>query len=123
MLSQTSPAAGDAAAAKDHLDESLELAWEIGDLANLAYLVEALAVLEHPASESHARRAAVLLGAAEALRNTAGATVYSYYQPDTARREAVTTAARDLLGEAAWDDAVERGRALSWRAGCRGGPG
>ena len=112
-LAQTALAAGDAATAEEHLDEGLELAWEIGDLANLAYLVEALGVLEHPEDEAVARRAAVLLGAAEALRDTVGATVYSYYQPDTARREAVTAAARGVLGDDAYDAAVLRGRALS----------
>jgi hypothetical protein len=88
--------------ARAHLDEGVALTREIGDLANLAYLLEALAVLEHPPTTADAERTALLLGAAQSLRETVGSNVYSYYQPDTARTQEVMAQARALLGEQAY---------------------
>jgi predicted ATPase/transcriptional regulator with XRE-family HTH domain len=112
-MAQAALVSGDETTARAHLDEGVALTREIGDLANLAYLLEALAVLEHPATTADAERTALLLGAAQSLRETVGSNVYSYYQPDTARTQEVMAQARALLGEQAYADALERGRALS----------
>jgi hypothetical protein len=55
---------------------------------------------------------AVLLGAAQALRETAGSTVYGYYRPDVALRDAAAASARALLGPDGFDDAIGEGRRL-----------
>ena len=112
-MAQAALVDGDVSTARAHLDEGVALTREIGDLANLAYLLEALAVLEHPPTTADAERTALLLGAAQSLRETVGSNVYSYYQPDTARTQEVMAQARALLGEQAYADALERGRALS----------
>ena len=51
-------------------------------------------------------------GAAQGLQEAAGATVYGYYRPDDALKEAAAVQARLVLGDDAWDDAVDEGRAL-----------
>jgi hypothetical protein len=112
-MAQAALVSGDVSTARAHLDEGVALTRAIGDLANLAYLLEALAVLEHPPTTADAERTALLLGAAQSLRETVGSNVYSYYQPDTARTQEVMAQARALLGEQAYADALERGRALS----------
>ena len=84
-LSQAAVAQGDLATARRHLEEGIRLSLETGDLANLAYFLDMLAVVEGSRDEPH--RVAVLLGAAQALRETVGANVYGYYQPDEALRE------------------------------------
>ena len=54
----------------------------------------------------------MLLGAAQALRETVGANVYGYYQPDEALRDARPPSARAVLGPDGFEDAVDEGRAL-----------
>ncbi len=58
------------------------------------------------------RRAARLLGAAEALLETAGLPIYVTTDHDLHQR--VASAARELLGERAWTAAHDEGRALSF---------
>ena len=112
--SQAALVLGDTSGARGHLEEGIRLSQETRDLANQAYFVEALAVLEGSAERGpgRARRIAVLLGAAEALRERVGAPVYGYYKPDEALRESVVRRVRSLLGEDGYDDAVDEGRAL-----------
>ena len=107
---QAAIALGDADRARSQLEEGVRLSQETGDLANLAYVLDALAVVE--SSSGRPRRVAVLLGAAQALRETVGATVYGYYQPDIALRDAAAAAAQAALGQDGFDDAVDEGRAL-----------
>jgi predicted ATPase/transcriptional regulator with XRE-family HTH domain len=107
---QAAIALGDVDAARRQLREGVSLSVETGDAANLVYVLEALAVVEH-AQRQH-RRVAVLLGAAQALRESTGGNVYGYYQPDDALREAAANAARAALGLDAYDDAVDQGRSL-----------
>ena len=64
------------------------------------------------AASGRATRVATLLGAAQGMREAAGATVYGYYRPDDARKAAAAAQARAVLGDDAWDDAVDEGRAL-----------
>ena len=109
-LSQAALASQDIAAARRHLLEGIELSTQTGDLSNLAYFLEALAVVE--SAEDKAARVAVLLGVAQSLRESEGANVYAYYQPDEALRASAERAAREELGEDAFDDAVDAGRAM-----------
>ncbi len=88
----------------------MRLSQETGDLANLAYLLDALAVVE--SSAGRARRVARLLGAAQAMRATVGATVYGYYQPDVALRDAAAASARAVLGDDGFDAALDEGSRL-----------
>lgn len=112
--SQGAAALGDRGTAREHLEEGIRLSTQTRDLANLAYFVEALAVLEGPdaGGPGHARRVAVLLGTAEALRDRVGARVYGYYKPDEALRERVEHQVRSLLGPQAYAQAISEGRAL-----------
>jgi predicted ATPase/DNA-binding XRE family transcriptional regulator len=107
---QAAIALGDADRARSQLEEGVRLSQETGDLAHLAYVLDALAVVE--SSTGRSRRVALLLGAAQALRETVGATVYGYYQPDLGLRDAAAASARALLGEDAFDDALDEGRRL-----------
>ena len=110
-LSQVALALGDHRTAREHLHEGMRLTRETGDLANLVYLLEALAVVEGATGEPH--RVAVLLGAADAVREVAGGQVYGYYVPDDALREAAAQSARHLLGEDVYGDSVDAGRGLT----------
>ena len=112
--SQAATALGEPEQARQHLEEGIRLSTQTRDLANLAYFLEALAVLEgsEGGGHGHARRVAVLLGAAEALRDRVGARVYGYYKPDEALRERVEQQARSLLGPVAFAEAFAEGREL-----------
>jgi tetratricopeptide (TPR) repeat protein len=112
--SQAATALGEPEQARQHLEEGIRLSTQTRDLANLAYFLEALAVLEgsEGGGHGHARRVAVLLGAGQALRDRVGASVYGYYKPDESLRERVEQQARSLLGPVAFTEAVEEGRAL-----------
>ena len=102
---------GDHAAARRHLEESTRLSLETGDQANLAYLLDAGAVLA-AATGQHAR-VPLLLGAAQAIRETLGSRGYGYYRPDPATIDAAATDARTHLGGDRYDDALDTGRGLS----------
>jgi predicted ATPase/transcriptional regulator with XRE-family HTH domain len=107
---QAAMSLGDTDRARGQLEEGVRLSQETGDMANLAYVLDALAVLE--SSTGRARRVALLLGAAQALRETVGANVYGYYRPDDSLRDAAATSARATLGPGAFEDAVAEGRRL-----------
>lgn len=106
-LSQVAIATGDHAGARSHLKEGIRLSEQTQDRANLAYFLEALAVVE--SSDGHAARVALLLGAVQALRHTVGANVYAYYRPDTSLREAAEREARAVLGPDAYAEAFAAG--------------
>jgi tetratricopeptide (TPR) repeat protein len=110
-LAQAAIALGDPGRARTYLDEGIALSEETQDLANLAYFLEALAVVESAEHAHH--RVAVLLGAAQILRETMESKVYGYYLPDDSRRAQTEEHARLTLGEDGYDDAVDAGRALS----------
>ncbi|MBO4206988.1 ATP-binding protein, partial [Micromonospora echinofusca] len=109
-LSQARMAQGEYEQARGDLREGIRLSEEIQDLANLAYFLDALAVVEDSADEP--ARVPTLLGAAQALRETVGAKVYGYYQPDETLRDHAAQRARSVLGEDTYDDALDSGRAL-----------
>ncbi|WP_433165863.1 ATP-binding protein [Kribbella sp. CA-247076] len=109
-LSQAALALGDYPLARRRVDEGIALSRETRDLANLAYFVETLAVIE--SKEGNHVRVAMLLGAAAGLRETVGADVYAYYLPDESLRDSALRAARTALGEAAYAEADAAGRSL-----------
>ena len=106
---QVATASGDLATARAQLDEGISLSIDTGDMANLAYFLDALAVVESQ-QQAH-ERVAVLHGAATRLRETVGANVYGYYQPHEQLLADALAASRERLG-ASYDDAVARGRGL-----------
>ncbi len=110
-LSEVALAQGRFEDARGHLHEGIALTRETRDLANLTYFLDALTVVTAAAGEHS--RVAVLVGAAEAVRETAGAPVYGYYRPDAALRDAAAAQARQALGDDAYGDTVDAGRALS----------
>ncbi len=97
--------------AQRHLEESTRLSLETGDQANLAYLLDAGAVLA-AASGQHAR-VPLLLGAAQAIREALGSHGSGYYRPDPAAISAAADDARGHLGADRYDDALDTGRGLS----------
>ncbi|WP_372736754.1 BTAD domain-containing putative transcriptional regulator, partial [Nocardioides sp.] len=68
--------------ARSELEEGIRLSLETGDLANLAYFLDTLGVVE--AADGRPRRTAVLHGASTVLRETVGSNIYGYYKPDEA---------------------------------------
>jgi non-specific serine/threonine protein kinase len=74
----------------------------------IARAVETLAITA--AVQGDHARAARLFGAGAALREAVGASVQEFYRADYDRGVA---AAREGLGEAAWEDALAQGRAMS----------
>ena len=100
---------GDPQKAEALHEESLVLCRELGDKLIGSEGIEGLACAA--GAVGAAERAAGLFGAAEALREAAG-----YQQADRARslREPYLTAARSLVGEAAWTEAWEEGRSMTF---------
>ena len=111
-LSQASIARGDHDRAREHLEEGITLSHETRDLANLAYFLEALAVVEDGAG-GEPDRVAVLLGAAAAQRDAVGSNVYGYYLPDEALRESAEKGAREALGAQLYEESFARGAHLA----------
>ena len=109
-LARVAVAGGDPASARGHLEEGIRLSVQTGDWANLAYFLDMLVVVE--AADGAPGRVALLLGAAQSLRETVGSNVYGYYLPDDAARDAAAARARAELGDDAYDDALDAGRAL-----------
>jgi predicted ATPase len=109
-LAQAAVALGDLVAARRHLSEGIMLSEENHDLANLAYFLEAIAVVE--SAESAPDRIPVLLGAAQTLHETTNHKTYGYYVADDSLREHAERQARQALGDLAYREAVEAGRRL-----------
>lgn len=107
---QVSVASGDVVAAREQLEEGILLSVDTGDMANLAYFLEALAVVE--SLQGHAQRVPVLYGAASALRESVGSNVYGYYRPDETLLANALAGARSQMGSA-FEAAVQQGRTLS----------
>ena len=98
---------GDYGRATALLREELELGRAMRDPVVAAWLLDHLAGAA--AARGHLARAATLQGAAEALLESAGATV----QPgERAEYEAHLLSAREAAGPAAWEAARARGRAM-----------
>ena len=91
----------------------MRLSLETGDHANLAYFLDATAVLE--AAEGQHARVPLLLGAAQGIREAVGSRGYGYYRPDPAGDEAAADEARAHLGADRYDDALDVGRGTATR--------
>ena len=102
-------ALGDEGRAEDLFRESVTMSHDNRDAANLAFALDGLAVVE--GRRGNSRRSALLLGAAEAMRQQSEGRVYHYYLPDDALRERTRLRAEEALGGA--DFAAE------WNAGTR----
>lgn len=108
---QVAIATGDTGRARRQLEEGIALSLQTGDLANLAYFLEALTVVEAQDAQHH--RIGVLHGAAGRLRESVGANVYGYYKPDEAMLADALAVAATALGETEFAAAVDDGRRLT----------
>jgi predicted ATPase/transcriptional regulator with XRE-family HTH domain len=109
-LSQVKSTRGRHAQARAHLAEGMRMSLETGDHANLAYFLDALAVVE--AAEGTLSRVPILVGAAQGIRETIGARGYGYYRPDPDAGARAVDEARLHLGRDRYDDALDVGRAM-----------
>ena len=110
ILAQAAWASGDHERAARYFQDALELTFEVSDRTNAAYCMQGLAAVA--ASRGESGRAARLLGAAEALLETAGIPLYA--QVDLELHQRAADAAREQLGEQAWAEAWDEGRAMSF---------
>ena len=110
-LVQAALALGRPEDARGLLLEGIELSDETGDLANLAFFLESLAVVE--GSTGDHSRATLLLGASSAMRDRVGSAVYGYYLPDPDLRAAAEGGARARLGDDAFVAELTHGRSLT----------
>ena len=111
-LAQVSLARRDYDGAAVIFEEGISFSEQMRDQANLAYFLEGLAVVAGKREE--AERSALLSGAAEGQLEAVGATVYNYYRPDRSLYERTVSATRSRLGDAAFEQARERGRAMTF---------
>jgi predicted ATPase/DNA-binding SARP family transcriptional activator/DNA-binding CsgD family transcriptional regulator len=99
---------GDHQRARALHEESLELCKELGDKLIAGESLEGLACAAGARREGE--RAARLFGAARALREAIG---YQQVLRERALREPYLAAVHSQLGEAAWEEALSEGRAMS----------
>ena len=111
-LARAALASDDHGRAARYFLEALVLASEAADKTNSAYCIQGLAAA---GARGEPRRAARLLGAAEALLETAGVPAYVTADHDLHQRAA--SAARERLGEEAWAAAWDDGRAMGFDRG------
>ena len=110
ILAQAAWALGDQERAAGHFRDALMLTFEVKDRTNAAYCLQGLAAVAGARGEPG--RAARLLGAAEALLETAGIPLYA--QVDRELHQRVAKAAREQLGERIWTAAWDEGRMMSF---------
>ena len=110
-LAQAAIVQGDSAQARRHLVEGIKLSEQNHDVANLAYFLEALALVE--SAEKASDRVPVLLGAAQALHERTDNKSYGYYRPDESLREQVEQQTRQALGDDGYAEALAAGRGLA----------
>jgi predicted ATPase/DNA-binding XRE family transcriptional regulator len=110
ILAQAAWASGDQERAARHFRDALELTFEVKDRTNAAYCLQGLAAVA--GARGGPGRAVRLLGAAEALLETTGIPLYA--QADRQLHQHVAEAAREHLGEQAYSEAWDEGRAMSF---------
>jgi tetratricopeptide (TPR) repeat protein len=113
LLAQMAWESNERERASGHWREALRLSYELANKANSASSIQGLATVAWARGEL--RRAARLLGAAEALLEAAGLVLYAYtsYTSNDPHQRA-TSAARKELGEWAWKEARDEGRAMTF---------
>ena len=100
---------GDYGSARTFCHESLTVQCDLGNMTGVASGIESFGWLSSATGETV--RAAWLLGAAEALRETMSITQQGHN--DQARHDRAVAACRAALGERTFDAAWERGRAMT----------
>jgi DNA-binding SARP family transcriptional activator len=110
-LAQLALAGGDYDAAFRRFAEGIAPSEESGDRGNVAYILEGLGIVAGARGE--AGRAARLLGASEALIESIGLRGHTYYQFDRSLYERIIAGVRNTLDEAAFEAALDEGRAMS----------
>ena len=99
--------------AAGHWREALRLSYELTNKANSASSIQGLATVAGVRGEL--RRAVRLLGAAEALQEAAGLVLYAYTTyTSNEPHQCAASAAREELGERAWKEARDEGRAMTF---------
>ncbi len=111
-LAQVSLFRGDHEHAATLFEEGISLSEQVTYRANVAYCLEGLAAVA--GVQGNAERSACLFGAAEGLLEVLGAPVYTYYKPDPSLYERTMSITRSRLGEAAFEEERERGRAMTF---------
>jgi hypothetical protein len=106
ILAQAAWASGERQEASRYFRASLWVASELADRENAAYCMQGLAAVVEP------RRAARLLGAAEALLEEAAVPLYAW--ADREMQQKATNAAHEQLGEQAWEAAHDEGLAMTF---------
>jgi predicted ATPase/DNA-binding XRE family transcriptional regulator len=113
LLAQMAWASDEHERAAGHWREALRLSSELTNKANSASSIQGLATVA--ASRGELRRAARLLGAAETLLEAAELVHYAYttYTSNEPHQRAASAASEEL-GEQAWNEAREEGRAMTF---------
>ena len=120
-LAQLAISRGDLGLAARTLEEGVGLSEHTRDRANLAHFLDALSAVA--ALRGEAKRSALLIGAAEESLREVGAPVYNFYAPDPSLKERASAEARGALGDAAFEELRERGRAATFEEAVRLGAG
>ena len=103
-------ASGEFERAGGYFRNALGITFEASDRPNAAFCLQGLAAVA--VAHGDPARAVRLLGAAEVLLESAGGPRYAMVGQDLHRRVAETT--RGRLGDRAWEEAREVGRAMSF---------
>ncbi|MDQ4003558.1 MAG: hypothetical protein M3259_06940, partial [Actinomycetota bacterium] len=111
-LAQAALSRSDYEGAAPIFEEGVTLSEQMGDRANVAYCLEGLAVVANARGE--AERSGRLIGAAEGLHEAVGVPVYLYYKPHRSMYERTVAAVRSRLDDAAFEEARERGREMTF---------
>ena len=111
-MSQASWQQGERQRAEDLAREGARCSHELDDWYGLAVLVETLAWIA--AEQAAYERAATLLGLAQYVREASAFTVIEPFRPQHARSVAL---AAEGLGQTAFDEAFQRGRAMAMAEG------
>jgi tetratricopeptide (TPR) repeat protein len=93
-------------------EEGITVSEQVEDLANVAYCLKGLGMVA--GARYQVERCARLFGTAEGLLEAVGSPVYNYYEPDPRLYKRTLSTARSRLGEAAFQEAWERGRAMTF---------
>jgi ATP/maltotriose-dependent transcriptional regulator MalT len=120
-LAQLAISRGDLGLAAGTLEEGVGLSGHTKDRANLAHFLDALSAVA--ALRGEATRSALLIGAAEESLREVGAPVYNFYAPDPSLKERAVAEARAALGDAAFEELREQGRAATFEEAVRLGTG
>ena len=99
---------GDSGAARVLYEKSLTIRREIGDKLNISWVL--LEIADISAQQEQMERAVRLWAAAEVLRESIGSSLLPYMR---SKHDCALAAARDSLGETAFEKAWEQGRAMS----------